>query len=122
MPGIVEQHVKEQERLNGQDHMMHRLAKRLDDWQKHKAVDNSPKQKRAAVREICIKALQSLRDETLDRWSGLESMNYREFDNGQLDAIRKWSHTRNQEINQQISSTQKALAAAHARGTAARGM
>lgn len=129
MPGVVEDYSKQREYQDGYDHRVHEL------WvdYEHKLnlnpefVDRkSPYVQRYLAHSTAIKASQQIAENAGQSIS-------REFDTGQRNAIRDWSHARNHELLGLISeemkqhieprkltttSTQQALTACYGGGSA----
>jgi hypothetical protein len=73
------------------------LDQRLANWRAAETND-SVESERQAVREIAIRANQSVRDNWGDRGRGPERLEHPDFDRGQRQAIMDWSHEHNHRL------------------------
>lgn len=81
----------------GYSYRMESLDQRLANWQAAE-TNRSVEGERQAVREIAIRANQSVRDNWDDRGRGPERLEHPDFDRGQRQAIMDWSHEHNHRL------------------------
>jgi hypothetical protein len=82
---------------SGYSYRMESLDQGLANWQVAEA-NQSVKSERQAVREIAIRASQSVRDNWGDRGRGPERLEHPDFDRGQRQAIMDWSQEHNHRL------------------------
>jgi hypothetical protein len=82
---------------SGYSYRRESLDQRLANWRATRA-NHSVESERHAVREIAIRANQSVRDNWGDRGSGPERLEHPDFDRGQRKAIVDWSHEHNHRL------------------------
>ena len=94
---------------SGYGHRMESLDQRLASWQAA-GTNHSVESERQAVREIAIRANQSVRDNWGDSGRGPERLEHPDFDRGQRQAIMDWSHEPNHRLLAQEQSSWSAEA------------
>jgi hypothetical protein len=82
---------------DGYKYRIESLDQRLENWRSAQ-TNHSVENERLAVREIAIRANQSVRDNWGDRGRGPEYLEHPDFDRGQRQAIMDWSHEHNRRL------------------------
>jgi len=95
---------------SGYSYRMGSLDQRLANWQAAE-TNHSVESERQAVREIAIRANQSVRDNWGDRGRGPERLEHPDFDRGQRQAIMDWSHEHNHRLLAQERSKNRSAEA-----------